>query len=588
MMRRLLKKWAGSRPSAAPEVVTPPAQDPAAGQHLEAARRHLAAGNLVQAEAAALLAVGLRHDFGAAHLLLGELRTKAGAVEDALDCYRLAAHFAPELVAAQLALATAALALQALDEAEAACRAALALDTGAVAAWFCLGNVLKARGELAAAAAAYRAAAAIAPEAADVLHQLAFVEFRLGEYAVAGISFDRLLAVAPGSPKAHHNRGLLQLETGYAEQALQSFRRALELQPATVETLTCIGHALRDLGRVDEAIATYDEALALRPGFGDAFGNRAQALLLCGNYAAGWPAYEQRFVTTGRRARSAGLPRWRGEPLGGRTLVVLSEQGIGDEIMFASCLPDLLATGGRVVLACDKRLQPLFARSFPQANVLDRDVCAATNLARPHGDCEISIGSLPLHFRRDRTRFPATPGYLAADAAAVARRRAAFGANGATRRIGVAWRGGLLRNRGYLRSLELAELAPLFEKSGTAFYSLQYGDRRDELAAIRESCRIEMPDLAPAAGADIDELAAAIAALDLVITVDNSVAHLSGALGKPTWILLPFSAEWRYGRPAGDDDAMPWYPSARLFRQSAPRDWTTLVAGVAQVLARGT
>ncbi len=542
---------------------------------------------MAQAEAAALQALELQHDLGAAHLLLGELKTKAGAAEDALDCYRLAAHFAPELAAAQLALANALLAQPALDEAEAACRAALALDNVSVAAWYCLGNVLKARDELAPAAAAYRAALAINPDAADVLHQLAFVEFRLGEYAAAATSFDRLLAVAPASPRTHHNRGLLQLETGYADAALQSFRRALELQPATVETLTCSGHALRDLGRLDESVAAYDAALALRPDFGDAFGNRALALLMRGDYAAGWPAYEQRFIATGRRARSAGLPLWRGEPPAGKTIVVLSEQGLGDEIMFASCLPDLLARGGRVVLACDKRLLPLFARSFPQARVLDRDAIDRSNPAGLRAVWEISIGSLPLYFRNGRAQFPATRGYLTADTAAVARRHAAFGAGASARRIGIAWRGGTLRNRGHLRSLDPSLLAPLFAQTDGAFFSLQHGSRPDELATVREHCRIEMVDLAEPAGTGIDALAAAIAALDLVITVDNTVAHLSGALGKPTWILLPFSAEWRYGRPAGGDDVMPWYPSVRLFRQSAPRDWTTVITRVAQALAQG-
>ena len=502
------------------------------------------------------------------------------ALKTQLDCYQLAVHFSPDLAAAHVALAAALLVRSREAEAESACRRALTLEPASSAAWFCLGNVLKARGALEAAAQAYREA--IRGDAANVnaLQQLAFVEYRLGRYDEAGREFAALLVAAPDSPNAHHNFGLLQLETGHPEEALAGFQRALALQPATPETMSCVGHALRDLGRFDEATAAYDAALALRPDYGDALGNRAQTLLMRGDYAAGWRQYEQRFVATATRPRSAGATLWRGEPLAGRTIAVLSEQGIGDEIMFASCLPDLLVVAGSVVIECEPRLVPLFARSFADAAVQSRDDAAAVRASQP--DCEISIGSLPLHFRPARASFPQIAGYLHADPAKVARWRAAGVAGERSRRIGIAWRGGTLRNRQYLRSFDLAELAPLLRHPGCDYVSLQFGDQRQELDAVHAACGLVVRDAACDIGADIDELAAAIDALDLVITVDNTIAHLAGALGKPVWILLPFSAEWRYGR-AGV--AMDWYPSARLFRQPAPRQWRPLFEQVAQRLA---
>jgi hypothetical protein len=253
--------------------------------------------------------------------------------------------------------------------------------------------------------------------------------------------------------------------------------------------------------------------------------------------------------------------------------------------MFASCLPNLIAAAGHVVIECDPRLQPIFSRSFAQATVRCRDgagVVQDRSAARAE-EFEISIGSLPLHLRPARDAFPQTAGYLRADPAKVRHWRESLGATGVSRRIGVAWRGGTLRNRQYLRSLDLAEMLPVLRQPGCEFVNLQYGDRRDELRAVCDQSGIVVRDLAQDIGADIDELAAAIEALDLVITVDNTIAHLSGALGKRVWILVPFSAEWRYGR---DRETMDWYPSARLFRQDAPRDWTAVVARIAHSLMR--
>ncbi len=555
-----------------------------ASRCVDEGRRYLQAGNFARAEETLTQALELEHDCGEAHWLLGEVMAASGRAEDALDSFQLAVHFSPALAAARISLATALLARQSYAEAETECRVALKLDSTSTAGWYCLGNVLKSRGELEQAAAAYGTAVRADPPDVDALQQLAFVESRLGRYDDAHRDFRSLLALAPDAYRGHHNFGLLQLETGYAEEALASFRRALALQPDSIETLACTGHALRDLGRLDEATAAYDGALVRRSDFGDALINRAQAVLMRGDFAGGWPQYEQRFIASGKRARSAGVSRWRGEPLAGKTIAVLSEQGLGDEIMFASCLPELMAGGGRVIVECDPRLLALFARSFAPATVCARDLntALAGNLQqRP--DYEISIGSLPLHFRRGPDAFPRTAGYLKADVVKKSRWRKTLGSGGRLRQVGIAWRGGTLRNRQFLRSLELAQLMPVLRQPGCVFTSLQYGEWSRELQAMRDSGGTDLREMAATIAADIDELAAAIAALDLVITVDNTIAHLAGALGVPAWVLLPFSAEWRYGR---EGETMPWYPSLRLFRQPAPREWEAVIARIAQMLGQ--
>jgi len=537
------------------------------------------AGEDVQAEACLQQAIELKYDFAEAHLALGDLYGTAGADEDALDCYQLAVHFSPQLYNAQLALAAALTRQQRHDEAAAACHAAIALDEVAPSAWFLLGNVRKAAGDLSAAADAYRTAVRAEPPDLDALHQLAFVESRRGRYDEAYQHFQRLLEAVPNSPRAHHNFGLWQLECGYAEEALASFRRAHALQPEEPASLACIGHALRDLARLDEAIATYDKVLATHVDFPDVVGNRSQALLIRADWPAGWDAYEKRFGPGGAQARTRGLPRWRGVPLSRKKIVVLPEQGIGDEILFASCLPDLIATAGACVVECNARLVKLFARSFPKAQVCAADTKATT--ASTMTDFEISAGSLPQQFRRDTAAFPKHAGYLKVDTV----RRIFWRDSGlladARIRIGMAWRGGTLRNRQYLRSLNLPDLLPVLQTPDCAFISLQHGDYADEIHTLREQQGIDlrMPQFNIAT--DLDELAAMISALDLVITVDNTIANLAGAIGVPVWVLLPFSAEWRYGLNA---ETMPWYPSARLFRQLRPRAWIPVIDRVAVAL----
>ena len=564
------------KPAGMNAAFTPSAEDHEAARLLAQSADLRRAGEHMQAESCLQQAIELKYDFAEAHLALGDLYAAAGADEDALDCYQLAVHFSPDLYNAQLALAAALTRQQRHDEAAAACHAAIALDEVAPSAWFMLGNVRKAAGDLPSAADAYRAAVRADPSDLDALHQLAFVESRLGRYDAAYQNFQRLLDAVPDSPRAHHNFGLWQLECGYAEEALASFRRAHALQPEEHASLACIGHALRDLARLDEAVATYDKVLATQADFPDVVGNRSQALLMRADWPAGWDAYEQRFGPGGAQARTRSLPRWRGMPLSGKKIVVLPEQGIGDEILFASCLPDLIATAGACVVECNARLVKLFARSFPKAQVCAADTKATT--ASTMTDFEISAGSLPQQFRRDTAAFPKHAGYLKVDTVSQIFWRDSGLLADARIRIGMAWRGGTLRNRQYLRSLNLPDLLPVLQVPDCAFISLQHGDYAEEMHTLRERQGIDlrMPQFNIAT--DLDELAAMISALDLVITVDNTIANLAGALGVPVWVLLPFSAEWRYGLNA---EIMPWYPSARLFRQIRPRDWTPVIDRVA-------
>ena len=535
-----------------------------------------------EAERTLTRAIELGHDCGEAHHQLGLVHLELGRFEDAADCLQLAVHFAPHLAAAHRDLGTALARLGRVAEAESACRRALELDPQSAAAWFQVGNACKARGELEQAVECYRSAITYDPGLVDATCQLAFVLYKLGRYAESRASCAAALAARPDFAAVHHNLGLLLLETGYPEDALASFERALALQPGTPETQACIAHALRDLGRLDEALAHYDSVLARQPQFGDAVLNRCCALLMREDYAAGWAEYERRFAATATPERDFPFPVWHGEPLSGKRILVYAEQGLGDEIMFASCVPDILQCAGHVIIECSTRLARLFAHSFPSATVHggSKDDSKAWLQALPPTDFQVAIGSLPLHFRRLRTAFPAHGGYLRAADARIGFWRSRFTASGGGLRVGIAWRGGSLRSRQFTRSVALPSWLPLLAQPDVDFVSLQYGDVAAELAQLRVEHGIVVRSFGEEF-ADIDELAAAIAALDLVISVDTTAVHLAGALGHPVWVLLPSAPEWRYPRSGV---TMPWYPSARLFRQTKPREWASVISEVGDAM----
>ena len=580
-LRTVLKRWRSGRDTAS-AVAAPAAPDAAVTELLRLGAAQRQSAKYEAATRTLMRAIELAHDYGEAHHELGLVHFELGRFEDAADCFQLAVHFSPQHAAAHRDLGAAFIRLGRGAAAQSACRRALELEPQSAAAWFCTGNACKLRDEFEQAIECYRAALACDPGFVDAACQLAFVLYKLGRYDESRASHAAALAIRPDFAEAHHNLGLLLLETGDAEAALSSFERALALRPGTPETWACIGHALRDLGRFDAAIAQYDRALAQQPQFGDAVINRCYALLMRGDYANGWSEYERRFVATATPERGFPYPDWRGEPLAGKRILVYAEQGLGDEIMFASCLPDVVKLAGHVVIECSARLAPLFARSFPAATVHggNKDEDKGWLQALPPCDFQVAIGSLPLHFRRQQAEFPAHRGYLCADDARVKFWRSRFTATGRALRVGIAWRGGSLRSRQFTRSVPLACWLPLLAQPGVDFVGLQYGDVANELAQLEAEHGIAVRSCGEAL-ADIDELAAAIATLDLVISVDTTVVHLTGALGRPVWVLLASAPEWRYPRTGA---TMPWYPSARLFRQSTPRDWAPVISQVSDAV----
>jgi tetratricopeptide (TPR) repeat protein len=498
---------------------------------------------------------------------------------------------------------------------------ALLLDSESPGAHSDLGNVHLLLGEDAEAERRYQAALALSADYAPALANLGVLRARRGERAVALELFRRavradpwseraieglvgslpddkvphedialmreIVARFPGHAGAHAALGRLYLRGAFdAAPALAALDRALQLGHRNADTLTAHGVALQELGRIEDALAAYDAACTRDAQHVGARFHRAIALLTLGRFAEAWPDYELRLLSEDRPQRTFPFPRWQGEGLAGKTLLVYAEQGIGDEILFASCLPQIVAAAGHCVIDCAPKLATLFQRSFPTATVRGSYQTDPVDWAIPLAiDLQIPTGSLPLHLRREGSRFPAHAGYLRAEPGKVARWRDRIRALGPGRAIGISWRGGTPRTRTERRSLALAELAPLLRLPGCHFVSLQYDrDVAGEIGHFAAGAGLRIHHWQEAID-DYDETAALATALDGIVSVCTAIVHLAGALGRPVWVLTPRVPEWRYGSLG---EGMPWYPSVRLVRQTESGVWAPVVEAVRQDLLSGT
>jgi polysaccharide pyruvyl transferase WcaK-like protein len=316
-------------------------------------------------------------------------------------------------------------------------------------------------------------------------------------------------------------------------------------------------------------------------------------LLSQGKYQEGWEEYEWRLhspsFTESNPPRVVPFPKWDGSSLTGKTLLINPEQGIGEELMFASCYGEVIAQAERCLIECDPRLSRLFARSFPTATIVPsvgRFEDFPWSASLPHVDFRISAASLPRFCRNSAGDFPAVSSYLRVDDTQRAQWRRVLAAFGKSHSIGISWVGGRDPRSAKARSIPLAEWQPIFAAVDASFVNLQYGQHAEEIAQFHQAGLGQLHTL-PEADAlrDPDGFMALIAELDLVISIDNSTVFMAGAVGTPVWILLPSSAEWRW---QGAGDRTPWYPHATLHRQREPGidAWRALIRDVAPRLPR--
>lgn len=422
------------------------------------------------------------------------------------------------------------------------------------------------------------------PEGTELLKQAAECALRLDREPQAMVWLQQIVALGKADATTYNNLGDCFNQREEFEQAVPLLSKALELDPSLGESRHNLAYALHCLGRYAEAREHLDILLASDRNDFSARWYRSTTLLAAHCYREGWQDYEFRFVSTAVEGRLIPLPLWRGESLSGRKIVVTAEQGIGDELMFASCLPELVAVAGKCVIECNKRLLSLYRRSFPHAEVVEWINSPNPPWLEKHGDADFHVfcGSLPLHFRGSAETFATTRPHLVADADQIAHFRTRLASLGAGLKVGVAWRGGAKASRAKTRSLALTQLQPLFGISGCRFVSLQYGDCVQEVEAHNQNSTTPLHHW-PEAITDLDAFAALVAALDLIVTVCSAPVHFAGGLGKPALVLTPYAPEWRYRGVAG---RMVWYPSLRLFPQQALDDWDGVISAVAETVGR--
>lgn len=372
-------------------------------------------------------------------------------------------------------------------------------------------------------------------------------------YRDAIAALEEAKRIDPALAAASRWLGIARLDTGELEEAVRELELTRDLEPGNSENAVLLAGALQALGRTQEAIACFEGVLRADPQHARAHAGLALSLLGAGDYERGWAEYEWRLELAGDTIyRPYPFPFWRGEPLEGKSILISSEQGIGDEIMFASCYQEVIDRARECVIECSTRLAPLFARSFPRARVIARNLSRMPDWSSlPAFDYHLPCGSLPLQLRRRAGDFPRRRAYLAADPERVGHWRERLAALGPGKKVGLAWRGGLAGTLGAARSLELAALEPLLAVGGVRFVSLEFSRPQGGPPWWAEATR------------SVDESAALVAALDLVVSVTTAIAHVAGALGTPLWLLVPRAATWRYG---WSGETMPWYPQARILR----------------------
>lgn len=454
------------------------------------------------------------------------------------------------------------------------------------------------------------------PENAALLLEKARCRVDLQDVAAAIPLLERAVTLAPDNAAAHSLLGVARRRVGDRPGALAAFSAAIALNPKDAYALNGLGNDSLEKERFDEAAAYYRRAIAAQPHFLKAHKNLAYALNLAndidaaqtafarmfelhpdfhegrmdyglfllsqGDYARGWREYEHRWSFAGfdERDWGGGLPRWDGSPLAGRHLLLWGEQGIGDHILYGTMLPDAVRrAAGHVTLAVEARLVPLFARSLA-----DIGVAVIARGDAVDADVQCPLGSLGAMLRPS-PQHCGDGAYLRADADRVAaiRRRYAEKWSSGQRLIGLSWRSANWHVGDY-KSLDLEALLPVLRKPGIAWISLQYGRAETEIAALAERHGIAVyrdPDIDPTA--DLDGLAAQVAALDGVVSTSNSTVHFAGALGRPCWVLLSAGRGrmWYWPREA---ERTPWYASLRLIRQHQAGDWAPVIAKLGKVL----
>jgi tetratricopeptide (TPR) repeat protein len=501
----------------------------------------------------------------------GVVRAARGEHAEAHDCFTKALELLPADGKALYGAAAALQKLGRLEEALAVCDQFLSQAPSHFDTLFLRGNILYEQRRFMAALAAFDKALAQNSKHVGALCNCGATLRELGNLEAAADIFDAALAQDPGSVEGLLGRGIVEFKSNRIEQSLAYFESALRADPSSARGYCGRGLALQHLGQIDEAKRDFERALALQPDLAEGHSNLGALQLLLGDFERGWEGYEYRRIASNRY--KADLPQrcpvWNGEDIAGKKLLVIQEAAHGDAIMLARYFPMLAGLGADTTVECLPRMAGLL-KQVPGVRLVT-EIDPAERF-----DYQVLFFSLPRAFKTRLDTIPARVPYIEADPALAAKWAERIGQHGF--KIGIAWQGNPDPKVDLARAAPLACFAPLAALPGVRLISLQRHFGLEQLTAPGFEVETLGDDFDAGPDAFLDS-AAVMANLDLIVTVDTSIAHLAGALGRPVWVALKHVPEWRW--MLGRDDS-PWYPAMRLFRQQTRGDWSEVFTRMAQ------
>jgi tetratricopeptide (TPR) repeat protein len=511
-------------------------------------------------------AIAINPNYAEAYSNLGVALQKLCRFSEALACYEKAIAINPNYAEAYANLGNAFKILKRLDEAIASYDQAININPGYFEAYSNRGNVfqdLKCHDE---AILSFNCAIAINPEYAEVYSNRGISLRDLNRLDEALASYERAIAINPNYVEAFSNRGIALQNLNRLNEALTSYDKAIAINPNYFEAHVNRGNVLKDLKQLDEALASYDRAIAINPFYAEGYWNKSVVKILNGDYLDGWKLYEWRWRKEPliHFYRTYHQPLWLGEQLiDGKTLLIYPEQGYGDYIQFIRYIKLIEKLGALVILELPAELISIISSFKGNFSIIEN------GNKLPDFDYHCPIMSLPLAFKTTIKTIPAEVPYLYASTDRKKKWQQQLGTK-IIPRVGLVWSGSINHKNDFNRSISFETFGPLFNLP-VEFHCLQKEIRtNDEIALESNSKIIIHTDLL----IDFSDTAALIETMDLVISVDTSVSHLAGALGKPVWILLPYAPDYRWMLDKNDT---PWYPTAQLFRQSKIGDWVSLI-----------
>jgi len=517
------------------------------------------------------------------HNNLGIALHELGNFNEAVSEFSKALQIRPDFAKAHNNLGVVLIKLGRIDEAAAACRQAIHLQGDFKEAYNNLGLAMKKKGENEKAIASYEKAVNLDPEYAKALSNLGMVLIAQGRFKEAAGNLQNAVSLVPDSSEFHDNLGILFNRQGRFKEAVRSSEKAIALRPSSVEAHNNLGTSLMELGRFSKANAAFEKAIAIDPDCAEAHHNRSLVLLLTAQFEQGWEEYEWRWRHTSFSTplRPFSQEWWNGSVEGLGKLLVWGEQGIGDEVQFSGLIRNILSRGISVVVECDRRLIPLLSRSFPGIIVVGRGDPPASLLKDPSITHQIPMASIPRVLGLSPNSMCIQNPFMVPDPNKRNQLRSEYKEDGDPVLVGISWKSGNSQE-GTKRSIGLEYWGTVLKIEAARFVNLQYGECSGELQAAYDKFGVEvLKDERINALLDLESYAAQVAAMDLVISVDNSTVHFAGALGVESWTLLPTIPDWRWGL---EGESTCWYPTMRLFRQEKKSQWKPVIERVAREL----